>query len=636
MPRINVPVPVAGIPRVTVETKLSSVLAEFARTMVTDFTIQTILDHLVVRIVDVLPIDAAGVTLIAPGEAPLYVAASDDAARLFEQLQTELVEGPCLEAYRRNIAVSVPDLACDGRFPSFAERALAQELAAVFTFPLRHGEFQLGALDLYRSVSGPLDDEALSAAQILADVAAAYIVNARTREELQESSTLARHTSLHDQLTGLSNRLGLLQHLEATRLRCQHSGKIAAVLYSDLDLFKTINDTYGHHVGDELLVAIAVRLKEIMRPGDTVARFGGDEFIILCDELDDPEQINAIVTRIESALEFNFHLSVGEVRVSASIGIAFLGVDGNSSEHVLQEADMAMYQAKRDGGDRHTIIDVQAHSVANHRAGLSRDLRGALARNELHLEYQPIVGSEDMRIVGVEALLRWTHPEQGPIAPSTTIPLAEQYGLISDIGRWVLEQSCVDLYLWELAGGGPDFRVFVNTSGLQLMSEGYIAAVANTLDNARTDPTRITLEITESAFIGDADRACHILNQLKDMGVRLALDDFGSGHASMRDLKNFPVDIVKIDREFIADLGQGPSSHLIVDSMVQLAHNLGMTVVAEGIETAEQYDLATRLGCNLCQGFYIGRPVVASRIEGTLARAHKLHVDDSARRGIRT
>jgi len=313
---------------VTVEGKLSSVLAEFARTMVTDFPIQTILDRLVVRIVDVLPVDAAGVTLIQPGEAPLYVAASDESARRFEQLQTELDEGPCLEAYRTNTAVSVPDLAHDRRFPTFAERALDEGLAAVFTFPLRHGDFQLGALDLYCTTTRALDDEELSAAQTLADVAAAYIVNAQTREELQESSTLARHTSLHDQLTGLSNRVGLVQNLEGTRLRCQRSGKIAAVLYSDLDLFKSINDTYGHHVGDELLVAVALRLKDIIRPGDTVARFGGDEFIILCDELDDPTQINPIATRIASALGLAFQLSVGEVRVSASIGIAFLGADG--------------------------------------------------------------------------------------------------------------------------------------------------------------------------------------------------------------------------------------------------------------------------------------------------------------------
>lgn len=285
--------------------------------MVTDFTIPTILDHLVVRIVGVLPIDAAGVTLIVPGKAPLYVAASDESARRFEQLQTELDEGPCLEAYRGNIAVSVPDLAHDDRFPRFAARALTEGLAAVFTFPLRHGDIQLGALDLYRTSEGTLDEDELSAAQTLADVAAAYLVNAQTRQELQESSSLARHMSLHDQLTGLANRTRLVHELEETRLRCRRSGKIAAVLYSDLDLFKSINDTYGHHVGDELLVTVAHRLKALMRPGDTVARFGGDEFIMLCDGLDDPVQIDPIVARISSAVGEVFQLSVGEVRVSS-------------------------------------------------------------------------------------------------------------------------------------------------------------------------------------------------------------------------------------------------------------------------------------------------------------------------------
>ncbi|MGZ7023829.1 MAG: diguanylate cyclase domain-containing protein, partial [Ilumatobacteraceae bacterium] len=269
-----------------VERRLSSVLGEFARTLLTDFPIATILDHLVLRIVDVLPITSAGVTLIAPGANPHYIAASNDSALRFEQLQSELGEGPCLAAYHSGEAVTAPDLADDDRFPIFGPRAVAEGLMAVFTFPLRHGDERLGALDLYRATTGSLDAEEMRSAQTLADVATAYLLNARAREDLRVSSEAAREHSLHDDLTGLPNRALLIQRLEHAILRCQRSGKMVAILFADLDLFKGINDTFGHHVGDELLVAVAERLTALLRPGDTVARLSGDEFVILCEDID--------------------------------------------------------------------------------------------------------------------------------------------------------------------------------------------------------------------------------------------------------------------------------------------------------------------------------------------------------------
>ena len=604
-----------------IERRLSDVLSEFARTLVTDFPIQAILDHLVVRIVDVLPIGAAGVTLISPGMQPHYIAASDDAAMRFEQLQTELGEGPCLVAYQEGEAVIVPDLRADDRFPIFATRALEEGLGAVFTFPLRHDDHQLGALDLYRTSPGPVNAGAMTAAQTLADVAAAYLLNAQARSDLRDSSDRARESALHDGLTGLPNRTLLVQRLVHAILRCRRSEKLVAILFADLDRFKAINDTYGHHVGDELLVAVAARLTELLRPGDTLARLAGDEFVILCEDLEHTAQVEPLATRIDEALGEAFVLSGIEVQVSASVGIAFAGRGDDVPEQILQDADTAMYQAKRKGGARHGTVDVGEQRLADNRAMLNRDLRGALARRELRTEYQPIVATADGRITGVEALLRWAHPVRGIVAPDTIIPLAEQSGLILDIGRWVLMQACLDLHRWQRHDEYRELEICVNISTPQLMAPDFTTTVADVLAETRTDPTLVTLEMTESVFIGDSDRALIVLHDLKRLGVKLALDDFGTGYSSLSYLKQFPVDIVKIDRAFIADLGRDPSSRLIVSAIVRLAHSLQMTVVAEGIESAHQYDEVVALDCDCYQGYFFARPASADALDSLMATA---------------
>lgn len=595
--------------------QLADVLSEFARTLVTDFPIQSILDHLVVRIVDVLPITAAGVTLISPGANPQYVSASDVAALRFEQLQTELGEGPCLAAYETGKAVAVPDLRTDYRFPLFAPRALEEGLAAVFTFPLRQGDHQLGALDMYRNVPGPLDAGAMMAAQTLADVAAAYLLNAQARADLRESSERAREIALHDALTGLPNRTLLVQRLDHAIVRCQRTNKVVAILFADLDQFKSINDTYGHHVGDELLVAVATRLNSVLRAGDTLARLGGDEFVILCEDLDETAQGAPLAARVGAALAETFVLSEVEVQVSASVGIAFAGRGSHGSEHALQIADTAMYQAKRKGGARHATVDLREQRLANHRAVLNRDLRGALARGELRTDYQPIVSTDSGRITGVEALLRWTHPKHGVVAPQTAVPLAERSGLITEIGRWVLERACLDRREWPRADDTDALEISVNVSAHQLMANDFPATVASVLADTGTDPQLVTLEVTESVFLRDSERALVALNELKQIGVMLALDDFGTGYSSLSYLKRFPVDVVKIDRVFISDLDHNPDSRLIVNAVVALAHGLCMTVVAEGVESIEQYKEVAALDCDSCQGYYFSRPTSAESLD---------------------
>ncbi len=605
------------------EHQLSDVLQEFARTLVTDFPIQGILDHLVERIVDVLPITGAGVVLMSPGVGSRYVAASDPLAMRYEQLQGELDEGPGIAAYETGESVAVPDLSDDGCFPKFSTSALGIGLAAMFTFPLRNGNEQLGALDLYRATPGPLDAEAMDAAQTLADIAAAYLINAQSRIDLRESSEKSRETALHDPLTGLPNRVLLLERLEHTVLHGRRSGAVAAILFADLDRFKKVNDLYGHSVGDELLVAVADRLRAVVRPGDTLARTSGDEFVVLCEDINGRSHADSIASRIGAAVAAPFELSVGEVLMTASVGIAFSGPTDQLSEQLLQDADTAMYQAKRKGGARHQIVDLREQHRADERATLERDLRGASKRGELRTEYQPIVETGTGRIIGVEALLRWAHPSRGAVSPTVLVPLAERGGLITEIGRWVLDNACSDRHRWKREHASDDLSISVNVSVHQLMSPDYATTVAAVLAKTNTDPGVVTLEVTESVFVQDSERALVVLNELKRIGVKLALDDFGTGYSSLTYLRQFPIDILKIDQTFVADLGDDPASHAIIASVVELAHMLGMTVVAEGVETARQHDRLGSLGCDSCQGFYFAKPMTADNlVELTEGRAN--------------
>jgi diguanylate cyclase (GGDEF)-like protein len=604
---------------VATDRQLADVLSEFARTMATDFPIQGILDHLVRRIVDILPITGAGVTLISSTTSPHDVAASDEAALRFEKLQTDIGEGPCLSAYHSGQAVAVPDLRGRHPFGAFGPAALAAGLAAVFTFPLRHNAKQLGALDLYRDTPGPLSAGDMEAAQTLADVTVAYLANAQARSELQDASEQFHSSSLHDPLTGLPNRILLLERLEHALLRSVRSLHPVAILFVDLDRFKLVNDSHGHLIGDELLVAVADRMAGLLRPGDTLARLSGDEFVIVCEAITKKLQIHIIARRIVEALGSPFPLDEVVVEVSASVGIAFSTPKGTDPEELLREADIAMYQAKRRGGGTHQVVDVREQGLAERLVVLQRDLGLAVERGELRNEYQPIVRISDGRILGAEALLRWDHPSFGLIPPTTLIPLAEQSGAINDIGRWVLERACPDMHRW--GRGSLTFGMAVNVSAHQLMAPDFVATVAEVLEATGTRPRDLTLEITESVFIHDPKRARVVLADLKALGVLIALDDFGTGYSSLSFLKQFPVDSVKIDRIFTADLVHDSSSHAIASKMIELAHLLDLSVVTEGVETAAQRNEARRMGSECYQGYYFARPMSAESLDDLMIEA---------------
>jgi diguanylate cyclase (GGDEF)-like protein len=609
------------------EAKMSAVLSEFARTLATDFPIQAILDHLVHRIVEVLPVTAAGVTLISEGEAPQYIAASDASALRFERLQTKIGEGPCLLAYETGEAVSIPDLGADDHFPTFSVEGVKAGLAAVFTFPLRDGEGGMGALDLYRDTAGALSKKNMEAAQTLADVATAYLLNAQARMEARSTSDTFEYGTLHDPLTGLANRRLLQERLEQAGRRARRSRSSAAIIFIDLDRFKQVNDNHGHLVGDQLLIAVARRLSSLIRPGDTLSRFSGDEFVLLCVDMHAPADVDVLVHRINHGFDEPFVLGGLLLSLKASIGVAFAGPGQQVSDRLLASADMAMYQAKREGGARHQTVDLrEAHAVYEHDL-MERALTTAFGQDELDVAYQPIVSGLDGHVTSVEALLRWTRPKFGPVPPSSIIALAEETNLISGIGAWVLERACRDRGRWLADHHEMPIDVTVNVSARQLADPDFCSTVSRVLADTGMDPSALVLEVTESIFIEDDERTAELLDTLRTMGIRLALDDFGTGYSSLSYLRRLPIDIVKIDQSFIADInrrsnGGTGNGAAVVAAVTHLAHAFGLTVVAEGVETQRQHDAVRAVGCEAAQGYFYARPMPASEIGAYLVTRH--------------
>ena len=600
------------------EDTLASVLSDFARTMLTDFRIQAILDHLVDRIVGVLDISGAGVTLISPGASPHYLAASGKAALRFEQLQTELGQGPCLTAYETGELVSVPDLAADDRYPEFCAAAVEAGLAAVFTFPLRDGEGRMGALDLYRDRPGDLDTADLEAAQTLADVAAAYLLNAQARALVLQASERFEDSALHDALTGLANRSLLEQRIDHVASRAQRSHSTAAVLFADLDRFKSINDNFGHFVGDTVLIAVAQRLAGLIRPGDTLARVSGDEFVILCEDLTDAEAGEALAVRINAAFTAPFVVAGEEITVTASVGVAYCGPGEAMSYQLVIDADAAMYEAKRAGGSAHRIVNLQEAQQERDHYNLEQDLRTALTGDGLDLAYQPIVQASDGEVIGVEALLRWTHPVTGLIPALTVIGVAERSGLIVELGAWTLARSFRDWAQWLARHPAQPLDLSVNISSRQVTAPGFVELLTGLLGPAGIDPSCLILEVTEGIFIDNSELAMTVLAEVRELGVRLALDDFGTGYSSLNYLRRFPVDIVKIDQGFVADIGRDPAAAAIVAAVTQLTHDLGMTVLAEGVEAAHQRSELVEVGCELAQGYWFAQPMKEAELEALL------------------
>jgi diguanylate cyclase (GGDEF)-like protein/PAS domain S-box-containing protein len=444
-----------------------------------------------------------------------------------------------------------------------------------------------------------------------------FVLNTRDISERKTLQDQLIHEAFHDSLTDLANRALFADRVEDFLRRGFRDGNFAAVLFMDLDGFKSVNDSLGHAAGDLLLVQFAERLSECVRPTDLVARLGGDEFAVLIPDQSDYKTPVSIVKRIMRSLKRSFVIDGHEINLSASIGIATTEGGIDSSDQLLRNADLAMYRAKGGEGG-YAIYDPKMHARLVERLQLEADLRRALDLEELVLHYQPTVALASGTITGFEALVRWQHPTRGLVPPDQFIGLAEETGLIRPLGRWVLDQACRELAGWRKAHGLPWLTVSVNISGYQLHHGGLVPDVSAALATSGLPAHCLVLEMTESVLMDHSEENLELLGSLKEMGVRLAIDDFGTGYSSLSYLHRFPVDILKIDRSFVERLGTSSGDSELVGTIVRLGQSLRMTTIAEGVEELEQVRLLRALGCELAQGFHFSRPIVAEAVEDHL------------------
>jgi len=453
----------------------------------------------------------------------------------------------------------------------------------------------------------------------------------RISRELEESREHFRHAAFHDALTGLPNRALLIDHLKLSIERAKlHHDHLFAVLFLDLDRFKNINDSLGHVAGDQLLITIARRLEECLRPTDTVARLGGDEFAILLDGLNEYDHAIQVAERAQRELMRPFNLNGHEVYTTASIGITLSTTDYDHPESVLRDADTAMYRAKENGKARYELFDKVMHARAVERLQLENDLRRAIERQEFHVYYQPIVSLDADRLAGFEALVRWEHPERGFISPAEFISTAEETGLIVELGQWVLHEACRQMHEWQWQN--PAHRhlmMSVNLSAKQFTQPDLLGQIKRTLSETGLDPRCLKLEITESVVMENAETASTMLTQLRALGVHLSIDDFGTGYSSLSYLHRFPVNTLKIDRSFISRMGAGDENTEIVRTIITLASNLGMKVIAEGVETLAQLTLLKEMKCEYGQGYLFSRPINAEAAGLLILRGYKQKVESS-------
>ncbi|HUO49716.1 MAG TPA: EAL domain-containing protein [Acidimicrobiales bacterium] len=441
-------------------------------------------------------------------------------------------------------------------------------------------------------------------------------------EDITESRSLREHltfVAFHDQLTGLPNRALFVDRLATGLKRTLRNGRKVAVLLADIDQFKLVNDTLGLEVGDELIVAIAERLQQAVRPADTVARLAGGEFVVLCDGIRDEAEALDIAARVSGCLDLPVQVQGSEFFVTSCIGIA-LGKQADLPERVLRDAGSALRRAKEQGSSRIEVFDQRDDVWTRNRLTTTNDLHLALRRQEFEVHYQPFVDLHTDSVVAVEALVRWRHPVRGLLPPAEFVDLAEEVGLIAPLGAWVLKEACGQMASWRHGSavlGGEPWRhtVSVNVSPRQLMDARFAALVADTLAETAMDPDGLWLEITESTLLRDPEQAIATLTALRDTGVHISIDDFGTGYSSLSYLERLPAESLKIDRSFIVGLGRGVESSAIVRAIVGLADSLGMACIAEGIETEEQLDRVRGLGCHLAQGYLLGMPQAAPDLD---------------------
>ena len=458
---------------------------------------------------------------------------------------------------------------------------------------------------------GPMQEELLQHARALGDrVVIALTANARDEQLVYQAQ--------HDALTRLPNRLLLLDRMTLELAHARREKTQLAILFIDLDRFKYVNDVFGHPAGDELLTTVGERLRACVRESDTVARLGGDEFILMLGGVLSPRDVAQVAGQVLRFVALPMTIEGKDLTVGASIGIAMAPDDGDDPSTLLKHADIAMYRAKDGGRGRYVFFEERMNTEVVERANIERELRLAVHRKQLSVLYQPRVSIESGRLRGVEALVRWSHPEFGAVPPARFIPIAEEIGVIQEIGRWVLRTACEQAAAWRASGIELE-TVSVNVSGVQLRAPDWVDTVSRALEDSGLPSDALELEVTETVLLDNEDAAIAVLNEVKQLGVRLALDDFGTGYSSMGYLRRMPVDVMKIDRTFIADLEHDESSRGIARAMIAMARSLHLSVVAEGIESRGQAEMLREWSCDEAQGFYYSKPVNAATISSLVA-----------------
>ncbi|HWN07694.1 MAG TPA: EAL domain-containing protein [Pyrinomonadaceae bacterium] len=452
------------------------------------------------------------------------------------------------------------------------------------------------------------------------------IFQIQNTSDRKEAEKRLAHDAFHDALTGLPNRALVRHHLKLAIARVKRNQDLKfALLFLDVDRFKLVNDTLGHIGGDQLLVGIARKLEVCLRPSDTVARVGGDEFTILLQDLADTSEAVTVAERIHKALETPININGREVFTTVSIGIAPLSSQYDLPDEILRDADTAMYRSKALGKAGHETFDEEMHDHSKNVLQIETDLRLAHEREEFFVNYQPIVSLEDFRVCGFEALVRWQHPERGLISPADFIPIAEEGGQILQIGEWVLREACSQLKRWQEAfPADTSLYITVNLSPKQFAQPDLVGRVKGILNETGLDPSFLKLEITESVLMDDFEAAAKLLFELRGLGVRLSIDDFGTGYSSLTYLHRFPIDTLKIDRSFVMRMDKDNVE--IVRTILSLAENLGMDVVAEGIETQVQMGLLRDLGCQNGQGYFFSKPMNVADADRVIAETYNPRV----------
>ncbi len=577
--------------------------------------LRSVCEHTGWPIGHVYTVNATGDRLI-----PLAVWHDDDPARnaafIAATDRSELAVGVGLPG--RVLATArpawIPDVTVDANFPRFAA-ALETGLHAGFAFPVVVAGEVAAVLEFFSRKPMDPDDELLAVLANVGDQLGRVIERNAFQRRLE-------HQSLHDDLTALPNRVLLLDRLGHALERSVRSGETVTVFFFDLDRFKAVNDSFGHQAGDQVLMTVAERVPTVLRPGDSLARLSGDEFVVLCEGVPDPDAAVDLADRILEVVAAPIVCEENVVHISASVGIAFSGAGAVTPEDLLGNADVAMYRAKERGRGLCQLFDEALRTNIVQRLETERSLRRAIGRGELVAHFQPVVDLRAGRIAGAEALVRWMHPERGLLLPGEFIALAEDTALIGRLGEWMLRETCRQLRHFCDLHPDVSLRMAVNLSVSELEQHTLVKHVTETLQAYAIPPEAIVFEITESAVMHDAEVVIRHLHELRELGFGLSIDDFGTGFSSLDRLRKMPVQTLKIDRSFITDMDTTPGGTALVAAIIAMSHSLGLEVVAEGVELPEQLMTVRRLGCDHAQGFLLGRPATLDDLTHAMASGH--------------